>query len=97
MSLMRYRCRKATCRTRKTLKQPIDWYRSRPKCPSCKQDTLTLDAYRMKNEVNGHRATCNCDGYRFPHNPNSLWCEQSTIEPTEQQYSDRYDGGNELR
>lgn len=90
----RYRCNKridgVTCGGRKTLKKQIEFFAKEPKCPNCKNATLRLDKWRMKNEVNGNGDTCNCDGYHFPHRKGSMWCRETTSPPTDEDYRDRY-------
>lgn len=53
-----YRCtRKNTCGTRLTLKQPLEWYARKKRCPGCGQDTLKLDRWQMIHR----RILCRCN------------------------------------
>lgn len=78
-----YRCRSRVegkeCGARKKLNKMIEFYKIRPRCPSCKRDTLVLDKYRERMGSNEGRETCCCDGYWWsikgaPHRKGSYHC-----------------------
>ena len=84
---VRYRCRHARCRQRRTLRHPVEWYVREPRCKAC-GGPLTRDRFRNEQEL---RAVCTCDGYWFPHRPGGgVWCEQHPTGPTEEEMRERY-------
>ena len=86
--IYRYRCTKAACRARRTLRRPLEGYVREPRCRCC-GGPLTLDAYRQQTEL-AYRP-CNCDGYWFPHRPGGgVWCIQPLDGPTDEDYLARY-------
>ena len=83
-----YRCSKAGCRKRVSLPQHVEDYKKDKLCPSCGCDSLKFDRNKRKyNRIN----SCDCAAYHFPHRAGSgVWCDQSTKQPTEQDYIERY-------
>lgn len=62
-----YRCMK--CRTRNTLRQPLERYIRIPRCKRCLNTTFYVDKERQfRTDI------CTCDGYHFKHRIKSTFC-----------------------
>lgn len=78
-----YRCSiRRRCGKMVTLRHPIEWYIRRPKCPSCKQDTLK-EYYCMR--IRDISVTCKCGGVSFPHKrgyyrSKNEFCEHANVD-----------------
>lgn len=70
---MKVHCRCRCCQTRQVLaRQPAE-YALQHDCRNCGARSWRAD--RWMNERNVRAATCNCDGYHFPHRRGSLGCK----------------------
>jgi len=78
-----HRCSKAKCRKRVTLPRLVAQYVRVKKCPACGCDSLKPD---LAHRAESKRNRCNCDGLPFPHRIGSIWCDHSTITPTDSDY-----------
>jgi hypothetical protein len=63
---VRYRCRCAHCRARRTLGQHPRFYITPPTCPTCGSTAWTVDSYRQSGKE-AKRYTCTCPGFPYPH------------------------------
>lgn len=78
-----YRCNKADCRHRVTLRHPLEWYIREPKCKACKRpDTLRADPWRRQETM---RKKCSCSGIPWPHRRNTIiseneFCHNLTLD-----------------
>ena len=85
---MRYHYRCGDCGSRQTLRKHLSEYVRTKRCKWCGSKRLWADRYRDKKEL---KATCWCDGYHFPHRPNSgVWCRRHKTGPSEKQLAERY-------
>ena len=79
---------KRECGTRKSLKQPVEWYTRVPKCPACGARKWGRDRHRTRKELPA-RESCACGGYPFTHRKGSLWCHYHP--DAERLWSERYE------
>jgi len=85
------RCNQRDCQQRKTLKKHPEEYMVWPTC-GC-GGKLYVDYYRATKafqEADRGSPTCRCNGYHYPHSITGVWCQNNPVEPTEQQYKERY-------
>ena len=55
--------------------------------------SLYVDYYRATKafqEADRGAPNCHCDAYLGPHRTNSTWCRYNPVEPTDEQYRERY-------
>ena len=80
------------CTQRHSFKHKVEWYKRTKKCSHCKNEITYLDKWQMKKNKED---VCLCAAYTFPHRPgSSVWCVESKIEPTEEDYKQRHAGMN---
>ena len=85
---MKYHYRCALCKSRHTFNRKIDDYIIKRKCRYCETSKFYADTYRDNKEL---KATCHCDGYHYPHRPNTgVWCINHKTGPSQQDFEDRY-------
>ena len=82
-----YRCTKASCRARVTLKRSLNKYVREPRCRHC-GGMLSHDPEPKRRHK---KEKCVCDGYYFPHRRGTEpRCQYAKNGPTEQDYRERF-------
>lgn len=84
-----YRCTRANCRARRSLKQHMFQYQhnKEPKCSVC-GGRLTFDEH---HQANNSKHTCTCDGLAYPHRRgSSVWCVYHPVGPTDIDFEEVY-------
>ena len=80
-----YRCTRASCRLRTTLKKRIEQYviAKFKVCPAC-GGRLSHDPELKRRSS---REVCRCDGYPFPHKKGTEpWCHDAKIGPSDEDW-----------
>lgn len=82
-----YRCTRASCRARVTLKKKKEQYVRGKVCRVCGGNISHDPGPKRRHK----REVCLCDGYSFPHRSGTApWCVDSPREPTEEEYQERF-------